>query len=70
LRNQNKKFEKSEQKKRSFQSQKQENPILQFAHFFVKKVTKVIFQPSKFGDIFDQGCPSSQISHERARMAN
>ena len=70
MRNQNKKFEKSEQKKGHFRAKNRKTPILQFAHFFVKKVTKVIFQPSKFGDIFDQGCPSSQISHERARIAN
>jgi len=41
-----------------------------FIHFFVKKVTKVIFQPSKFGQISEQSHSRSQRSHERARIAN
>ena len=41
-----------------------------FIHFCVKKVTKVIFQPSKIGHISEQAHSCSQISHERARIAN
>ena len=33
-------------------------------------MTKVIFQPSKIGQILDRGHSRSQISHERARIAN
>ena len=33
-------------------------------------MTKVIFQPSKIGQILEQKFPRSQISHERARIAN
>ena len=42
----------------------------QFVHFLAFFVTKVIFEPSKFGHILEQSHSRSQISHERARMAN
>jgi len=41
-----------------------------FAHFCVKKVTKVIFEPSKFARISERDRPRPQITHERRRMLN
>jgi hypothetical protein len=43
---------------------------LHFVHFFVKKVTKAIFEPSKFGDICQHIHSRPQISPKIARIAN
>ncbi len=40
-------------------------PILHFAHFCVKKVTKVIFQPSKNRGFQERGGSSLRVMHER-----
>ena len=45
-------------------------PIWHFAHFCVKKVTKVIFQPSKNRDFWERGCSSLRMTRERGRKVN
>ena len=50
--------------------EKGDNAKITFVHFFVKKVTKVIFVSSKNRDIFDQGHPRLQISPNNAWMSN
>jgi len=46
------------------------DPKITFVHFYVKKVTKVIFVPSKLARISERRRPRPQITHEIARIPN
>jgi hypothetical protein len=52
------------------ESEKCRTRKLHFAHFYVKKVTKAIFEPSKFGDICQHSHSRPQISPKIVRIAN